>query len=525
MSHHTERTTSLHSNASNDLFMNRRDFVSLSSLGALCGSAMPKCARAAMSSVSALSLPNDIADITAKPIDTKVKVKPLCVSLVHTCSYMGPCRAQGLTPEEETPKVNQDVTHFVNLLKQGISKEAVLLEPALLTHDETFALGPQEWKKLQPDAAEVDLYISGGWPGRAPGLERFGKPVVALGQGPQQFDIAAGFQNRGIEGFVAYDVAELNQLVSLLRVRKALQQTGLLLVTDRRGLPAMCELSSIPLPVLKEKLGIRTQVVSYREFFDNMQVIAESRAGQDRARAITEKVVSQAAKVHMDRNNILTDAIFYLTVQSFLNRYGLNAFAIDCIELCGSQIPNQRKFTPCLTHTLLKDQGIPSACENDINAFGAMALAGYTCRRSVYMGNPSYSRDKGLLKIGHDVPGLKMKGLDQPDLPYEIRNFTEGGWGTTFRYDFSRDKGQPVVLSRLDPTASKLLLAKGTIEDGVGFDEVGCTLRALVRIPNLMDLFHAHAGFGNHLTMTYGDCARDLRRVAEFLKIGVVEVA
>ena len=62
------------------------------------------------------------------------------------------------------------------------------------------------------------------------------------------------------------------------------------------------------------------------------------------------------------------------------------------------------------------------------------------------------------------------------------------------------------------------------MEGGVGFDQIGCTLRALVRVPNLMDMFHAHAEFGNHLTMTYGDCARDLRRAAEFLKLGVVEV-
>jgi len=523
MGHHTNRTDS--SRTSQEFCLNRRDFVSLSSLGVLCGSPIPKCARAAAASFSAAGFQNDLGDITAKPIDAKVKVKPLCVGLVHSCAYEGPCRPKGLPPTIEVPQASDDAARFVNALKDGIStQDAELMEPAILTHDETFTLAPQEWKKLQPDAAQVDVYVSGVWPGRAPGLERFGKPVVALGQGPGELDVAAAFRYRGVGGFVAYDVADLNQLISLLRVQKALKETGLLLVTDRRGLPAMCVNSSIPLPVLKEKLGIRTEVVSYKDFFDQMQMIAASPEGQDRARAITDKVVRQAAKVYIDRNHILTDAMFYLTVRSFFHQYKLNAFAIDCIELCGSQIPNRQHFTPCLTHTLLKDQGIPSACENDINALGAMAIAGYTCRKSIYMGNPSYLREKGLLKVGHDVAGLKMKGLDQPDLPYELRNFTEGGWGTTFRYDFSRDKGEPVVLSRLDPSATKLLVAKGTMEGGVGFDQIGCTLRALVRVPNLMDMFHAHAEFGNHLTMTYGDCARDLRRAAEFMKLGVVEV-
>ena len=46
------------------------------------------------------------------------------------------------------------------------------------------------------------------------------------------------------------------------------------------------------------------------------------------------------------------------------------------------------------------------------------------------MGN-SWERDRqnNVLRICHDVPGLKMKGFYQPPLPYELRNFTVGGWG------------------------------------------------------------------------------------------------
>jgi hypothetical protein len=127
--------------------MNRRDFVSLSSLGIMCGSAMGRCARAAACPAGA-SLESEIGGIAVKPIDARIKVKPLCVSLVHTCAYEGPCRDKGLTPEVEAPRASEEATRFVNSLKAGISKEAVLMEPALLQHDETFTLGPQEWRKL-----------------------------------------------------------------------------------------------------------------------------------------------------------------------------------------------------------------------------------------------------------------------------------------------------------------------------------------------------------------------------------------
>ena len=347
-----------------------------------------------MSAVPAASLKHDLNDLTVKPVDMKLNVKPLCISLVHTCAYEGPCRAEGLALQIEAPQVNDQAVRFVNSLKAGISKEATLMEPAFLTHDETFTIEASEWKKLQADASEVDVYVDGTWPGRAAGIERYGKPIVALGSATEQLDIAAAFRARGAGGYAAFDVEDLNQLVSLLRIRKALANTALLLVTDRLGLPPCCVLSSMPLPVLHEKLGIRTQVVSYQEFFDNMDAIAESREGKDRARAIADKVVSGAAKVNMNPKHVVTDALFYLTAVSLMNRYRLNAFAIDCIELCGTQIPNRKHFTPCLTHTLLKDQGIPSACENDMNAFAAMAVSTYTTRKSVYMGNPDYLRAK-----------------------------------------------------------------------------------------------------------------------------------
>jgi L-fucose isomerase-like protein len=168
---------------------------------------------------------------------------------------------------------------------------------------------------------------------------------------------------------------------------------------------------------------------------------------------------------------------------------------------------------------------MPSACEGDMNALLAIMLATYTCRKSVFMGNPTYDRRSGTLSVWHDVPGLKMKGLDGPDVPFELRNFVGAGWGTTFRYDFKLDKGQPVTVSRFDPTASKVLLAKGTIDDGAGFDQIGCTLRVTMRVPKLLDLYRAHSEFGQHLAVIYGDCVDEIRQTAEFMNVRVVVVA
>lgn len=508
--------------------MNRRSFVSLPVLGLTCGSAMRPCARAAscfVASSLAGSLEDAPGGATAKPIDAKIKLKPVFMSLVHTGAWEGPCRINPPSPEEERRRVDSGNMAVVERLKKGLSKDAVMLDPVTMYYDEGNVFRAQEWKKLQPDASEVDVYLNGGWPAREPGIGRFQKPVVSMGVGPSQLDIAAGLNAKGVEAHAVLDLDDLNHLMSLMRVRKAVRQTRVLVVTDRRGLPPVCGLSGPPLPEIKSKLGIDSQVVAYKEFFDAMDKVSADRAAREQARQIVDNLAGRAAKVHLDKRDIETDVLFYLTARSLMNQYGCNGFTIDCIELCASQIPAARHFTPCLTHTTLKDLGMPSACEGDMNALLAIMLATYTCRKSVYMGNPSYNKEKSILRVGHDVAGLKMKGLEAPDLPFELRNFTGAGWGTTFRYDFNRDRGQPVTVSRFGPTATKVLLAKGTIEGGSGFDQIGCTLGVSMRVPKLMDLYHAHAEFGQHLAVILGDCTKEIREAAEFLRVGVVEVA
>ena len=137
----------------------------------------------------------------------------------------------------------------------------------------------------------------------------------------------------GIEGYAPYDWDELNELVSLLRVRKAIQKTKVLNVTDRPGKPPVCLLAGINEKELKEKFGVDYQYVSYKEFFDEMDIITQSNPEQEKAK----------------------DIKIYLT-KSIMEKYNCNAFIIECFELCGSRIAADRKITPCLTNILLKEE-------------------------------------------------------------------------------------------------------------------------------------------------------------------------
>ena len=207
-----------------------------------------------------------------------------------------------------------------------------------------------------------------------------------------------------------------------------------------------------------------------------------------------------------------------------MKEYGCNAFSMPCYEICEEKIPAERKFVPCLAHSLLKDEGFPSVCEGDINMLPAMMLLMYTARKSAPMGNPFVvDKKENVYALHHDVPGLKMKGFDEPDLPYEIRNFTVEGWGATIRYNFSLDKGEAVTIATFNSTFTELLVVRGEIAGCSGFDKVGCILMAHVKVPDVVNFFHKAHNFNHHHAMVYGDYTQELTELGKMTGFKVVE--
>jgi len=336
-------------------------------------------------------------------------------------------------------------------------------------------------------------------------------------------DITAYLRSRGLEGYAFLDYEHLNHVLSLLRVRKALRKTRVLVASEGNSMVPTGVVSSIwDLEGLKRRYGVEYTCVSAGDLIAEMDRLSEDEFKQ--AQDLTARLIDNAEAVHMRQEDILPSVQFYLATRKMLEKHESNAFTIPCFEICAKQVMEERRVTFCLTHTLLKDAGIPSACEADTNALMAIALLMHLSRKSAYMGN-SYlvNREENILAVHHDVPGLKMKGLEGPDLPYEIRNFTVGGWGATIRYDFSRDKGAPVTLARFDPTGSKVLAVKGEVAGSEGIDQVGCSLRVHVKVRDIADLFRKEMDFGHHLAVVYGDYVQDIQELGQMMGFEVVE--
>ena len=217
----------------------------------------------------------------------------------------------------------------------------------------------------------------------------------------------------------------------------------------------------------------------------------------------------------------VNDIKYYLAAKRIMAAYDCNAFSTTCHELCTSEIPQRRKFTPCICHSLLKDEGYPGGCEEDLNALLAMTIMQATARRPAFMGNPNMETDD-LLRIHHAVPALCMNGYGKPPLQYKLWAFTGQGFGGKLQVDFTQNTEPYVTLGRFNPQADTLSLKRGEVLRSE-YDEVYCSPYYYIQMHDARGFMHQLASFGHHQVLVFGDHAPMLRQVAEVMGFNIME--
>jgi len=464
----------------------------------------------------------------SRPMNVRVGVKPVFVELIHSGAYEGPCRVgskEDLDPANERQWAEEGFRNWTKQLEENISDEAHLLEAVKLHWSDDWHLPDEELRRLDEDAKAVDVYLVQGGLVQYPAVaiaRRFQKPLAMVGT-VMTVDVAAYLRSRGMEGYAPLDFEELNRLISRLRVRKAIASTRILHALEGDMMSLGVVSTIYDLDDMENRYGVQHVTVPAASLMERMNSLPPGALAE--AEQLTDSLMEGAEQCHMAREDLLPSVKFFVAARNRMEELECNAFTIPCFELCARRVPSELNVGFCLAHSLLKDIGYPAACEGDINVLMAMAVLMYTSGRSSYMGNSSLvNKRENLIRIGHDVPGLKMKGFDADDLPYTLTPFTQAGWGATIRYDFSRDAGEPVTLARFDPAARRLLVSTGEITGGEGVDTIGCSLNAEVRVRDAVELFHREADFGHHLAMVYGDYAEELHELAGVMDFDIVEV-
>lgn len=515
--------------------MHRRDFIRKGAVAGVTGSAV----------INGLymnnlflnpAIPTEYIDIPS-PYLNKLIVKPVITAMYHTDVWEGPCRFNVTSMEEEKKMALKAYENFSNAIRTGpFDRSAVTFqEPSQILFVEDFRITEAEYKKVSDDAMKADvLYISpdGSSIATYEIARRYNKPVVlSSGLNCRGVDISAYCRSHGLECYIPNSQDEINETFALLKARKGFSSTKILYPTDW-GWPSVASVSGINKPEsLKEMFGIELVRISYNDLSREVERVKADKSFAEEAASMAGTIFSNAEHSFIDEKYVTRSMEFFQAVVNLMKANECNAFTIECFEFCTSRLPQKWQITPCLIHTMLKDLGIPSACEGDLGGLLAMHLLMLVSNKSPHLGNMFYQTEgAGELTVNHSVPGIKMNGFDKPGLPYQLGHFVESGWGTKAIVDFMNNETKDVTVARMNPEGTGLLVLRGNLvsSKGWGEDVPGCHDIANIvgKISGTSEEFvRNQADYGNHLPWVYGDYAGQLEKLCKLTGVEIKVVS
>jgi len=510
--------------------MNRRDFLT-TGMGAVVAGTAARGALIAADSTG-LTPAGKPAAIPRHPRDTKLHVKPVMVNLVHSGVWQGPCRWTSVTPDVERTSAERRFSDWCRQLKTkglGRAEDVRLLDPVQITFSENWVLTPEQLAKLEPDSRQTDVFYiipSGNSRSSYEIGQHFHRPVVLNGLSCRNIDIASFILAKGNEVYLAGQDLELPQLFSLLRARKVFRETKVLYPTN--GVAPFSVGNPWDFADVERRLGMSVKKIPYREMSAEMERVLGDRGESQQAEIDAAELLRKADRSFLDKNFIIRSMAYDRCLRSLMARHDCNAFTIDCFEFCPSMLPQKWMVVPCLQHALFGNEGIASSCEGDFGILLAQRMLMSVSNKSCHQGN-SDPRPGGTFRINHSAPSMKMNGLDQPDLPYQLGRFVEQGWGTKVVTDFMNNAEKTVTVARVDPTATRLLVLKGTLAGSSGWNQdlLGCSVEAVIKPPagRSDEFLRRRMIYGNHLPWVYGDYAREMKILGEMLGLTVELIA
>lgn len=451
-----------------------------------------------------------------KAMDVKLVVRPIMGWLTHSHFWEGPCRAgraEDMTPEAEK-RAADGAFEAAKKKLEAATDEIEFLDPVDARYDEKFVVGEDVFAQIEQDMDKVDFFLCMNW--RIPKLERYRKPIVIMQNGNEGIDYAAYCRSIGVEAHVCMDIKDLNELAHALWVRKAVASTRALVLTAG-GQPTFGIQSLIRDPeILRQKYGFEVVKLPFTAIFPYMDQVTD-----EEARPIADRIVNGAKDVKVNTDWFINDIKYYLAAKKMMDVYQCNAFSTACHELCTSEIPQNRKFTPCVCHSLLKGEGIPSACEEDLNALMAMLIMQYAANRPAFMGNPSFEAEE-LLCLHHAVPALCMNGYGTDPLDYSLWAFTGQGFGGKLQIDFTQNRDDRVTLGRFNPLGDTMCVKVGEVIRSK-FAETYCSPYYYIKMDDAREFMHNLAGFGHHQVLIFGDYMKQIKRIAKLMGFQVLE--
>jgi L-fucose isomerase-like protein len=269
------------------------------------------------------------------------------------------------------------------------------------------------------------------------------------------------------------------------------------------------------LGLIEDKLGVRIEQVSQETLMDRHHKLnpQESATAAELAESLLAGATRDRRAKPIAHSDVERAARLYLAMRHFVRAHDATAVTVNC----GPFIRGEDLPTPCVALTFFNDEGIPAACQGDLDALLTMILFRRASGLPSYMGGPI--RDSGHLGVCHCVLSRRMCGLDAPAQRYYLSDYHGRKAGPTIHTDLPA--GQPVTVARLTQNLESLLLMRGTVVASHDSNH-RCRNTIAVEGPDRSAVLKAVKGVQTHLVLACGDHTEALSALADEAGIEVV---
>jgi L-fucose isomerase-like protein len=338
-------------------------------------------------------------------------------------------------------------------------------------------------------------------------------------------DVAATFRSKGTTAMLANSENHAIELVKFAATPMLLEGKKALIF----GRPY--DSTSVPMPNLNadyiyKRTGVRLE---YRPVEDLVPLLAS--VDESKAQKEMERWKREAVKVTEASDMAILDACkLYVLLRSIVDKEGLSAISIDCLNFTFSAKPILPY--PCLSFTRLRDEGFAVPCEADVcGMLTSMFLQEISRKPSFFYNVSSVDTQKSTTVLRHCVAPVRFLGSEAAPLPYNIRDY-HGMGGVTPEVEFP--VGAEVTLGGFSKDLKNFLLWPGRIQAGVrdtnrpSFDKAPpamqkmrryCTNRAEVKIKEIDRFLQSIAGI--HQAMVAGSYTEMIQRALHRMNVTI----
>lgn len=506
-----------------------------------------------------------------KCLDVRINVKPIFCFLSHKYYYEGPCRMAGgdaLQPGFDDILNGQISGGIMKGIGFACPEDiGVVMEPNIVTVTDDWDMKDEYLETLLHEQEKTDVYIIFTSFGSDRLWREFGlkckKPLIIVPNiwNPMK---SAYYFNNGVEVYTPYDWEEVTDYLKVLRARKAIAQANLLQIV--RFSDTMCvagaDDSFADLNKAIAKFGTSFRQVNFHEFMDQLNPMPEGGNPTTPGRVTpnltveeiheleeyADQLMAEADECDISKEYLVNSLKAWKLMRKYMDFYDCCACTAPCPDLCSTRRLNEGKFTFCLCHQLNHENGVPSACKYDIAAALTMMAEICLSKQVPYMANtlPIIKSRNGQEQWINQIPEedrkaiedtdnlyclnmspqmRKTHGIDGPVDKFAIRHFAyDQKFGAVFHHDFNEDIGRKVTLARFSGDCERLLIVKGEIVKGYGYDLQNCNGGFIFRVSDGKKLYKEQARTGLMLPMVFGDISYELEKLAEVMGLEAVVI-